>query len=130
MQASDSEKNRDNYLKTVDIYQAAKILGQGVTSDNIHARIRRGTLKAYQDDDGEWHIPTAELNRIQQELENCGNCTQPATSFIIVKYHNHVRVEFILCENCGTSAEKAYSKNGGVLEVVSYPIRSEGWMRY
>ena len=130
MLASESEEIRGNDLKTVDIYQAAQILGKGVSSDNIHARIRRGSLKAHKEKDGEWRIPTAELNRIQQEMENCGYCMQPATSFIIVKYHNHVRVEFILCENCATSAERAYSKNGGVLEVVSYPIHSEGWMRY
>ena len=86
-------------------------------------------LKAYQDDDGKWRIPIAELNRNQQEMENCGNCAEQATSFIIVIYYNYVRVEFILCEICVTNAERAYSKNGGVLEVVSYPIHVEGWMR-
>lgn len=116
-------------MKTVDISQAAEILGDGISADHIHARIRRGTISAQRSEDGKWRIDLTELQRIQDQGEYCGNCSQLATGFVIVKYHNHERVEFTLCENCANNAEKAYRKQGGVLEVVSFPLLSEGWLK-
>jgi len=101
-----------------------------VTSENVRGRIRRGSLAAYQDEDGEWYIPGAELERILTEVEPCANCTASATSYVIVKYHHHHRVEFILCDRCAQQAETAYRRKGGVLEVVAYPLLSEGWLKH
>jgi len=115
--------------EAITIAETAEILSHGVTPENIYGRILRGTLSAYQAEGGEWYVPIAEINRIVNEVEMCGNCSNKGTSFVIVKYHHHNRVEFTLCDWCAEKAEKAYSKRGGgVLEIVSYPLFGEGWM--
>jgi len=113
----------------LDIHQAAQLLGLGVTADHFHARIRRKSLKAQMDSDGVWRISLSELHQVQQQEESCPTCSLAVTSYVIVKYHHHQRVEFTLCDDCADATEKAYSKQGGVLEVVSYPVLSEGWMK-
>ena len=72
----------------------------------------------------------AELERIMADVEPCSNCTARATSYVIVKYHHHHRVEFTLCDSCAQGAEAAYSRKGGVLEVVAYPLQSEAWLKH
>jgi hypothetical protein len=123
------EQPMENQTAYLNIKEAAVKLGDGITSDHIRGRIRRGSLKAIQDDSGNWWIPSSEVDRLLQERELCGNCRKPATQFVIVKYHFHERVEFVLCDVCAGTAETAYSRKGGVLEVISYPLLSEGWYR-
>ena len=48
--------------------------------------------------------------------------------FVIVKYLRHDRVEFFLCDLDGDEALLSYGRQGGVLEVVSYRLQSEGWL--
>ena len=99
------------------------------TKENILARVHRGSLSAFQDENGTWFIPQDELERLLAEVEPCHNCEAQATSYVIVKYHQHHRVEFSLCEECAQQAHAAYSRKGGVLEVVVYPLLGEGWLK-
>lgn len=119
----------DEEVKTINAAEAAKILGNGVTIENVHGRIRRGSLEAYKNEQGNWRIPIAELRRVLDEVEACGNCSNLATSFVIIKYHHHNRVEFALCDKCTRKAQLAYSRQGGVLEIVTFPLLSEGWKK-
>ena len=109
--------------------QAAEMLGPGITSANIYARIRRGSLAAAKDAEGVWHIPRSEVQRTLEAVGNCAHCDQRATNHMIIKYHHHERVEFDLCDQCVLSAERAYRRQGGVLEIVVYPVIGEGWMK-
>ena len=115
--------------KTVSVSEAAEILGNGVTKENVRARIRRGSLEATKDNGGKWRISTHVLQTVLNEVEPCNNCNQNATSYVIIKYPHHDRVEFALCEVCAEEAEKAYSRQGRVLEVIGYPILGEGWLK-
>jgi hypothetical protein len=119
-----------NHQEAVTISEFVALLGGRVTIGNVHGRIRRGSLSAYQDESGAWYIPKPELERIRAEVEPCDNCAAPATSLVIVKYHHHHRVEFILCDSCAQQAQTAYSRKGGVLEVVTYPLLGEGWLKH
>lgn len=119
-----------NHQEAITVSEFVALLGGRVTVGNVHGRIRRGSLSAYQDENGEWFIPKAELERIMTEVEPCANCEALATSFVIVKYHQHHRVEFTLCDSCAQQAQIAYSRKGGVLEVVTYPLLSEGWLKH
>jgi hypothetical protein len=105
------------------------VLGNGVTLENFRARIHRGSLAAYQDEQGDWYVPRSEVERITEEVESCQSCSNLATSYIIVKYHHHHRIEFMLCPDCAQKAQSAYSRKGGVLEIVAYPLQGEGWMK-
>ena len=120
----------EDYQEAFTVSEFVALLGGRVTTGNVRGRIRRGSLSAYQDQDGEWYIPKAELERIMAEVEPCDNCAALATSFVIVKYHHHHRVEFTLCDSCAQQAQTAYSRKGGVLEVVTYPLLSEGWLKH
>ena len=62
------------------------------TTENVLARIRRGSLSAYQDETGNWYIPREELKRLLSEVEPCHNCEAQAASHVIVKYRHHHRV--------------------------------------
>ena len=115
---------------TVTVSEFVALLDGRVTVGNVHGRIRRGSLSAYQDEKGEWCISKAELERIMAEVEPCDNCATLATSLVIVKYHQHHRVEFTLCDSCAHQAQAAYSRKGGVLEVVTYPLLGEGWLKH
>ena len=114
----------------ITVSEFIALLDGRVTIGNVHGRIRRGSLSAYQDENGEWCIPKAEVERIMAEVEPCNNCAASATSFVIVKYYHHHRVEFTLCDGCAQQAQTAYSRRGGVLEVVTYPLLSEGWLKH
>jgi hypothetical protein len=130
MKECNPEQDLDGKVyKTVDIFEAAAILGAGISADNIYSRIRRGTLNAHMDENGKWCIPVSELERIKKETDICVNCHEPAISLVIVKYHSHDRIEFILCDKCAASAEIAYGRQGGVLEIVSYALFGEGWLK-
>ena len=48
---------------------------------------------------------------------------------VIVKYPHHDRVEFELCGEHGAQTVLAYGRQGQVLEVVTYPYQSEGWLK-
>jgi hypothetical protein len=120
---------RDEEVKTVPVAEAMKILGHGVTPANVHGRIRRGSLEAYKNEQGEWRIPLADLKRILDDVEVCGSCPHLATSFVIIKYHHHNRIEFTLCADCAAKAQLAYSRQGGVLEIVAFPLLGEGWKK-
>lgn len=119
----------DEEVKTVPVAEAMKILGHGVTLANVHGRIRRGSLEACKNEQGEWRISLTDLKRILDEVEVCGSCPNLATSFIIIKYHHHIRIEFTLCDECAAKAQLAYSRQGGVLEIVAFPLLREGWKK-
>ena len=104
-----------NHQEAVTVSKFIALLGGRVTVGNVNGRIRRGSLSAYQDENGEWYIPQAELERIMAEIEPCNNCAALATSFVIVKYHQHHRVEFILCDSCAQQAQTAYSREAGCI---------------
>jgi hypothetical protein len=114
--------------ENVSAEEAASILGHGVTVEHIRRRILRGTLPAEKAADGAWQVPAAALAQLLDERDPCGSCGAPADLFIIIKYHHKERVEFILCEKCANQVEGVYSRRGGVLEVVSFPLLSEGWL--
>lgn len=111
----------------VSVPEAVKKLGSGVTLENVYGRIRRGSLNAYKNEQGDWRISVADLKKVLDEVEACGSCSNLATSFVIIKYHNHNRVEFALCDECAGKAQLAYSRQGGVLEIVTFPLLGEGW---
>jgi hypothetical protein len=113
--------------ESVSISEAATILG--ATPQSVRSRILRGTLKAYKNNNDDWCVFVADLKRILKEVEPCDNCTKPATTKIIVKYHFHDRVEFVLCNECAHSTASAYSQRGGVLEVAIHSILGEDWAR-
>jgi len=48
---------------------------------------------------------------------------------VIVKYPHHDRVEFELCAHHAGQTAIAYGRQGQVLEVVTYPYQSEGWIQ-
>jgi len=114
---------------TVRISEAALMLGNGLTPENVHGRIRRGTLEATKDELGEWRVSVAVIRRILDEVDPCSNCENSAVSLVIIKYHHHVREEFVLCVNCAQKAHSAYSRQGGVIEIVTFPFLGEGWKK-
>ena len=103
----------------VTIEEAARMLGQGVSPEDVHGRIKRGTLEAAQNEAGEWWIERTYLNQLIEEREKCSACAAPGSQYVIVKYHFHERVEFVVCESCLRSSTQAYNRKGGVLEVIS-----------
>ncbi len=108
--------------------EAADYLGTGITATNLFARIRRGSVTAVPHNDT-ITIPQSELDRLIREVDPCADCGQPATTYLIVKYHHHDRVEFSLCNHHANTAQMAYGRKGGVLEVVAYPLLGEGWLK-
>ncbi|MCP5099331.1 MAG: hypothetical protein GY943_27575 [Chloroflexi bacterium] len=119
----------DSNDATVSAAEAAEKLGNGVSLEDVYGRIRRGTLSASKDEWGNWRIPIANLTQILNDIEDCGSCSNLATSYVIVKYHHHNRVEFTLCDDCAKKAHVAYGRRGGVLEIITYPLLSEGWRK-
>lgn len=116
-------------MTAIPLSELVQMLGNDVTLENLRGRVRRGSLAAFQDEHGKWHVTINEVNRILEEVENCQGCMDLATSFVIVKYHHHHRVEFTLCPDCAQKAQAAYSRQGGVLEIVTYSLQGEGWMK-
>jgi hypothetical protein len=116
-------------IETVGIREAAEMLGAGVTPENVRGRIRRGSLRAHKDESQEWRVAVPDLQQILEEIEPCGNCDEPATRYVIVKYPHHDRIEFPLCAKCADQAEAAYSRQGNVLETIVYPLLGEGWLK-
>lgn len=110
------------------VTEAAAQLGAGVSLANVYARIKRGSVTAVVLDN-QTYILQAEVNRLIAELEPCADCQQPATSYVIVKYHHHERLHFSLCQRHAATAQMAYSRQGGVIEVVAFPILGEGWLK-
>ena len=121
----DRNKKNDNQLTP---HEAAVYLGTGITPANIFARIRRGSLTAVSQNDT-LTIPQSELDRLLREVDPCADCGQPATTYLIIKYHHHERVEFSLCDFHANTAQMAYGRKGGVIEVVTYPLLGEGWLK-
>ena len=117
----------DNDESTCSAAEAARRLGEGVSLEDVYGRIRRGSLAAEQDESGSWRVSLVSLNQILANVEQCESCSNSATSYIIVKYHHHERIEFELCDVCAKKAQVAYGRRGGVLEVVTYPLLGEGW---
>lgn len=108
---------------------AAEMLGSDVTEAHIRARLRRGSLQGRLDTDGSWLVDSDSILDSLRSAGRCGACERDATEYVIVKYHHHERVEFSLCEQHGGEATLTYSRQGGVLEVVGYPLQSEGWLK-
>ncbi len=119
----------DEATQTVGVAEAARTPGDGVTVENVRGRIRRGSLAAHQDGRGEWRVPVAELVRVLGEAEACASCPNAAASLVIVKYPRHERLEFILCADCAGQAQRAYGRQAGVLEIVTFPLQGEGWVQ-
>jgi hypothetical protein len=115
--------------EAIALSESVHLLGNGVTLENLRARIHRGSLAAYQDERGDWYVTKSEVKRITEEVESCHSCSNLATSYGIVKYHHHHRIEFMLCPDCAQKAQAAYSRKGGVIEIVAYPLQGEGWMK-
>ena len=115
--------------EAITLSELVQRLGNGVTLANLRGRIRRGSLAAHEGERGELYVTQSEVERILEEVESCQSCSNAATSFIIVKYHHHHRVEFILCSDCAQQAQAAYGRQGGVLEIVVYPLQGEGWIK-
>ena len=113
----------------ITLEQVIDILGDGVTLENLRARIRRGSLEANRNERGQWYVTRRELTRLMEEVETCQSCTNPAASMVIVKYHHHERVEFALCPGCAAAAQAAYGRQGGVLEFSIFSLHGEGWMQ-
>jgi hypothetical protein len=108
--------------------EAAVYFGIGITAANIYARIRRGSITAVSHNNTAT-IPQAELDRLIRDVDPCADCGQPATTYLIIKYHDHDRVEFSLCDYHANTAQMAYGRKGGVLEVVAFPLLGEGWLK-
>jgi hypothetical protein len=113
----------------LSVSEVALLLGPGVTPENVRARIRRGTLHARRVEGGRWQVSRAEVERVRKEAGACSHCDREASTLVIVKYHYHERVEFALCGRCAATAEAAYGRQQGVLEVCAWPLHGEGWFR-
>lgn len=48
---------------------------------------------------------------------------------VIVKYPDHDRVKFERCPSHALQTAVSYRRQGGVLEVVTYPYPSKGWLK-
>ena len=114
--------------ETVGTEEAARLLGEGVEVRHVRARIRRGTLPATERGD-DWLVPRGSIEAALAAAPPCQVCGLPSTAFVIVKYPKHDRVEFELCASHGANAVISYGRQGHVLEVVSYPYQSEGWIK-
>lgn len=119
---------QDNPGKLFTCAEAADYLGTGITPANLFARIRRGSITAVTHNDT-ITIPQSELDRLIGEVPPCTDCDKPATTYLIIKYHDHDRVDFSLCDYHANTAQMAYSRKGGVLEVVAFPWLGEGWLK-
>jgi hypothetical protein len=108
--------------------ETAAMLGDGVEARHVRARIHRGTLAATKHGD-DWLIAKQTIEDALAGAPPCEACGSPSTAYLIVKYPHHDRVEFELCAAHGSEAVLSYGRQGQVLEVVSYPYQSEGWIK-
>ena len=113
----------------ISVKEATELLGPGVTVQNVVGMTKRGTLHGVNDENGQLMIDKYHLDEVIENREKCDACRKPGSQFVIVKYHHHVRVEFVSCEDCVIEAVNGYSRKGGVLEVVYFPLLSEAWYR-
>lgn len=114
---------------TVSVAEAAELLGDGVAERHIRARLRRGTLLGTEAADGTWRVSVAGIEDSLTNVPACGGCGNRVTDMVIVKYPHHDRVEFELCAHHAAQTAVAYGRQGQVLEVVTYPYQSEGWLQ-
>ena len=112
----------------ISLENTALLLGEGVEARHVRARILRGTLSGEKQGD-DWFVSSESIHRALAAAPPCGACGLPSTTYVIVKYLHHDRVEFELCTAHGADAVLSYSRQGQVLEVVSYPYQSEGWLK-
>lgn len=117
---------KDRQLVSTD--QAADLLGDGVEARHVRARLLRGSLQGVQTDTG-WFVRLESINQELAATPLCEACRLPSTTYVIVKYPHHDRVEFELCTTHGADAVLSYGRQGQVLEVVSFPYQSEGWLK-
>ncbi|MCP4304018.1 MAG: hypothetical protein GY926_14080 [bacterium] len=116
--------------RLVSLVAAASLLGDGVvTAAHVKARVYRRSLDGEQDAAGEWQVSVDSIERSLANVPTCGGCGSRVTDMVIVKYPNHDRVEFELCANHAMQTAIAYRRQGQVLEVVTYPYQSEGWLK-
>ena len=113
----------------VDSAAAADLLGDGVTEAHVRARLRRRSLAGRQLADGSWLVVSASIDESLAAAGSCGGCDDAATEYMIVKYPHHDRVEFSLCAAHARTAALSYGRQHGVIEVVTYPLQSEGWLK-
>jgi len=104
------------------------MLGDDILPEDVYKRIQLGTLEAYKNDEDEWRLYVTDLKRILGEVEPCSNCSENATKLVIIKYHFHHHVRFVLCQKCAYAAQSAYSRKGGVIEIITFPLLGEGWI--
>ena len=109
--------------------EAAALLGDGVVESHVRARLRRRSLEGEQADDGTWSVSVAGIEDSLTNVPACGGCGNRVTEMVIVKYPHHDRVEFELCAHHAQQTAVAYGRQGRVLEVVTYPYQSEGWLQ-
>jgi hypothetical protein len=114
---------------TVDLSTAAAMLGTGVSTALVRARLRRGSLAGVRLASGEWRVLAADLTRVLADFDACPTCHAPATHLVIIKYHFHERLQFTLCEQHAKAAAATYRLKGGVIEVGLWPLVSEAWMK-
>ncbi len=116
-------------MEEIDTAAAAQLLGSGVTEWHVRARLRRGSLTGRRFSDGRWLVDSASIDESLASAGRCGGCESDATEYIIVKYPDHDRVEFSLCAAHARTAATSYGRQHAVLEVVTYPLQSEGWLK-
>ena len=115
--------------RLVSTAEAADLLGDGIAPSHVQARLRRGTLVGEQAPDGTWRVSVHGIEESLAGVPACGGCGNRVTEMVIVKYPHHDRVEFELCGHHAAQTALAYGRQGHVLEVVTYPYQSEGWLQ-
>jgi len=113
----------------MSLAEAATLLGDGVTARHVQARLQRGTLQGIRAADDSWRVTVRSIEQALANAPSCGGCGSRVTEMVIVKYPHHDRVEFELCAHHAAQTAIAYGRQGHVLEVVTYPYQSEGWLR-
>ena len=119
----------DSAQPPLTLSEAAMLLGDGVSAAHVKARLRRRTLHGEQDADGQWRVSVDSIESALADVPSCGGCGNRVTEMVIVKYPQHDRVEFELCGVHAAQTAISYRRQGQVLEVVTYPYQSEGWLQ-
>jgi hypothetical protein len=113
----------------MSLAEAAAVLGDGVAEAHVQARLRRGSLSGERAPNGTWRVSVAGVEAALGGAPACGGCGSRVTEMVIVKYPHHDPVEFALCAHHAVQTALAYRRQGHVLEVVTYPYQSEGWLQ-